>query len=84
VALTEKYDLLEKMVAGSKKRTAGLTRRELEVLRLVFSGKSNSDIADELVLSRHTVVRLLSNVYSKLNVSNRSEASKIAVDLGLV
>jgi len=82
--LAKKYDLLETKVAGRKKRIAGLTRRELEILRLVFSGKSNVDIADELTLSRHTVVRHLSNVYSKLNVSNRSEASKVAVELGLV
>ena len=84
VALNERFDSLELQAAGRKKRTAGLTSRELEILRLMYSGKSNPEIAEELVLSRHTVVRHLSNVFSKLDVSNRTEASKAAVELGLV
>ena len=82
--LQAKYDRLELSNVARKKRTAGLTKRELEILRLMYSGKSNPEIAGELVVSRHTVVRHLSNVFTKLGVSNRAEAGKVAVELGLV
>lgn len=84
VGLQAKYDRLELVVSGRKVRTAGLTRRELEILRLLYSGKSNPEIAEELVVSRHTVVRHVSNVFAKPEVSNRAEASRAAVELGLV
>ena len=82
--LQAKYDRLELLNVGRKKRTAGLTKRELEILRLMYSGKSNPQIAESLVVSRHTVVRHLSNVFTKLGVSNRTEAGRAAVELGLV
>jgi DNA-binding CsgD family transcriptional regulator len=82
--LQEKYDLLELSNVARKKRTAGLTKRELEILRLMYLGMSNPQIAGELVVSRHTVVRHLSNVFTKLGVSNRAEAGRTAVELGLV
>ena len=84
VVLAERYDRLESTNVSRRSRTAGLTRREIEVLRLVHSGMSNHDIAEQLVLSRYTVVRHISNIFSKLEVSNRTEAGKMAVELGLV
>lgn len=83
-ALASKYDRLESVAAGRKSRTAGLTKRELEILRLMYSGKSNPEIAEQLVVSRHTVVRHISNIFVKLEVSNRTEAGKMAVELDLV
>ncbi len=56
----------------------GLTARELEVLRLVAGGKSNRQIAAELVLSEHTVARHLQNIFAKLGVSSRTAASAFA------
>jgi ATP/maltotriose-dependent transcriptional regulator MalT len=53
---------------------AGLTRRELEVLGLVAGGHSNREIADQLVLSEHTVHRHVANVFTKLGVSSRAAA----------
>jgi DNA-binding NarL/FixJ family response regulator len=55
-----------------------LTRREIEVLRLVSSGKSNREIAAELVISEHTVARHLQNTFAKLGVSSRTAASAFA------
>jgi DNA-binding NarL/FixJ family response regulator len=52
----------------------GLTQREVEVLCLVASGKSSAEIAAQLVLSRRTVERHISNIYIKTNTRNRSEA----------
>jgi len=62
----------------------GLTRREVEVLRLVASGKSSAEIAAELVLSRRTVERHISNIYNKTYTRSRAEATAFAFTHGLV
>jgi ATP/maltotriose-dependent transcriptional regulator MalT len=62
----------------------GLSERELEVLRLVASGKSNRDIASTLVISEHTVARHLQNMYAKLGLSSRAAATAFAFEHGLV
>ncbi|HET8527242.1 MAG TPA: LuxR C-terminal-related transcriptional regulator [Actinomycetota bacterium] len=61
----------------------GLTPREAEVLRLVAAGKTNRDIAVELVISEHTVARHLQNMFVKLDVSSRSAATAFAYEHGL-
>jgi DNA-binding CsgD family transcriptional regulator len=62
----------------------GLTAREVEVLRLVASGRSNPQIAAELVLSEKTVARHLSNIFAKLDVGSRTAAAAYAFERGLV
>jgi len=62
---------------------AGLTEREAEVLRLVAAGRSNRDIASELVISEHTVARHVQNIFAKLGVSSRSAATAFAFEHGL-
>ncbi len=64
-------------------RPGGLTEREVEVLRLVAEGRSNSDIARMLVLSQKTVERHLSNIFTKLNVPSRTAAAAYAHENGL-
>jgi DNA-binding NarL/FixJ family response regulator len=61
----------------------GITAREAEVLRLVASGRTNREIAAELVLSEHTVARHLQNIFAKLDVSSRSAATAFAFEHGL-
>jgi DNA-binding NarL/FixJ family response regulator len=56
----------------------GLTRRELEILRLMAEGHSNTDLAKMLWVTEKTVKFHLSNVYRKLGVSNRTQASRWA------
>lgn len=63
---------------------SALTPRELEVLRLVASGSSNGEIAQALWVTEQTVKFHLSNVYKKLDVANRTEASHYALVHGLV
>ena len=63
---------------------AGLTPREIDVLRLVATGSSNQDIADELFLSVHTVKRHVANLLSKLGAASRTQASARARELGIV
>lgn len=64
--------------------TGGLSPREGEVLRLLTRGLSNQQIADELVLSRHTVRRHLSNIFTKLDVHSRTAAVALALERKLV
>ena len=61
-----------------------LTPREVEVVRLVAAGRTNRQIAGELVLSEKTVARHLSNIYTKLGISSRSAATAYAYDHHLV
>lgn len=67
------------LVSGSD-RPAGLTPREIEVLRLVAGGKSNRQIAQTLVISEYTVARHVQNILAKLGVSSRTSATAFAVE----
>ncbi|HEX6030557.1 MAG TPA: LuxR C-terminal-related transcriptional regulator [Tepidiformaceae bacterium] len=63
---------------------ASLSPREIEILRLVAQGKTNRDIAEELVLSRRTVENHIANAYAKVGATNRAEATRFAIEQGLV
>src|SRR5438132_14211103 len=63
---------------------AELTRRELEILRLVAEGHSNAKLARMLWVTEQTVKFHLSNIYRKLDVANRTEASRWAQLHGLL
>jgi DNA-binding CsgD family transcriptional regulator/pimeloyl-ACP methyl ester carboxylesterase len=76
-------DVLPKHIQHAK-LVSGLSPREVEVLRLLAAGRSNQQIADELVLSLFTVNRHVSNIYSKTGVANRAEAASFANRRGLV
>jgi DNA-binding NarL/FixJ family response regulator len=65
-------------------RAGGLTRRELEVLRLVASGRTNRAIAAELFISEKTVARHISNIFGKLGTATRAAATAYAYENGLV
>jgi DNA-binding CsgD family transcriptional regulator len=62
----------------------GLTGREVEVLVLVAAGKTNRQIAAELVISEHTVRRHLQNIFGKLDLTSRAAATAYAYRHGLV
>jgi DNA-binding NarL/FixJ family response regulator len=62
----------------------GLTRRELEILRLVAEGHSNAQLARMLWVTEQTIKFHLSNIYRKLEVANRTEASRWAQVHGLL
>lgn len=62
----------------------GLSPRELEVLGLLVSGRTNRQIADEMVISEHTVARHLQNLFTKLGVTSRTAASTFAFEHDLL
>ena len=61
-----------------------LTQRELEILRLAATGMSNREIAEQLILALGTVKRHMSNIYQRLEVSNRTEAVTRAQAMNLL
>jgi DNA-binding NarL/FixJ family response regulator len=65
-------------------RDAGLTERELGIIRAVARGLSNEAIAKELWVAEQTVKFHLTNIYRKLGVANRTEAARYAFEHGLV
>jgi DNA-binding NarL/FixJ family response regulator len=65
---------------GGAEAPGGLSPREIEVLRLVAAGRSNPQIAAELVLSEKTVARHLSNIFTKLEVGSRTAAAAFAFE----
>jgi DNA-binding CsgD family transcriptional regulator len=79
-------DRLDKLARrpGAAAGSAGLTGRELEVLRLVAAGKTNHAIATSLQLAEKTVHRHVSNIYAKLGVSSRAAATAYAYQHHLV
>jgi two-component system, NarL family, response regulator LiaR len=71
------------LVDRQKPESQTLSEREVEVLRLVAQGKSNKQIADELVLSLGTVRAHLSNILGKLHLASRTQATLYALRSGL-
>jgi len=75
----------ERLLAGEDEPDPhGLSARELEVLRLLAAGKTNRDIAAELVISEHTVARHVQNIFAKLRLSSRAAATAFAFEHDLV
>jgi DNA-binding NarL/FixJ family response regulator len=70
--------------ASAASGAAELTRREIEILQLVAEGHSNAQLARRLWVTEQTVKFHLSNIYRKLDVSNRTEASRWAQLNGLL
>ena len=56
----------------------GLTRREVEVLRLIAAGNSNREIAEELFLSLRTIERHITNIYTKTDARSKADATAYA------
>jgi DNA-binding NarL/FixJ family response regulator len=61
-----------------------LTAREVEVLALVATGKTNRAIADDLFVTESTIARHVSNIFTKLGLSSRSAATAYAYEHDLV
>jgi len=69
---------------GAEDVVSSLTEREREILRLIFDGKCSNEVADILCVSKRTVDFHLARAYVKLGVSNRFQAFKRAMELGII
>ncbi len=85
--------IIEKLLKRAVSKSAGiegpkaselLSDREMEILKLLATGRSNKQIAEKLCLSLRTVKAHISNIFAKMNVASRSEALVEALKLGLV
>jgi DNA-binding NarL/FixJ family response regulator len=76
--------LPETQVADDAAKAAGLTERETAILKALARGLSNDAIGKELWVAEQTVKFHLTNIYRKLEVSNRTEAARYAFEQGLV
>jgi len=65
-------------------RLAGMTGREIEVLRLIARGMTTKDAADELGIAPKTADNHVQNIYSKIGVTTRAGAALFAVENGLM
>ena len=83
-ALGERVDRRIGRLAAAQLENGGLTRRELEVVRLVALGQTNREIARELFLSPRTVDTHVQNIRTKLGCRSRADAARRAAELGLV
>ena len=75
-----------RQLIGSPERNhpSGLTAREVQVLGLVATGRTNREISSTLMISEHTVARHLQNIFSKLGVSSRTAATAFALEQSLI
>jgi DNA-binding NarL/FixJ family response regulator len=74
----------ELSMRSAPRAAGGLTAREMEVLALIATGKTNRAIAADLVISHKTVARHVSNIFTKLGLSSRSGATAYAYEHGLL
>ena len=71
---------VDELCGTESKGVSGLTGRELQVLRLIATGKSNRAIAADLVISEHTVARHVQNIFAKLGLRSRTAAAAFAFE----
>jgi DNA-binding NarL/FixJ family response regulator len=76
-------DLLSGTGTAGPQRVAGLSERETEILRMIARGRTNPQIARELVVSAKTVRNHITNIFAKLGVTDRDQARQRARELGL-
>ncbi|HHX48098.1 MAG TPA: response regulator transcription factor [Brevibacterium sp.] len=77
-------EISSKVIAAMRNPSPKLTRRERDVVKLLATGASNAQIAQELFVTEATVKSHLVNVFTKLGVDSRARAIRVAEDQGLV
>jgi two-component system NarL family response regulator len=73
----------DRLLDAVQPAATNLTRRELDVLQHLARGETNREIAEALSISEHTVINHLSNIFSKIEVDNRTAAAAYALRSGI-
>ena len=81
--VTERLERAQSQPSTAPIYPDGLTQREVEVLRLIATGKTNREIGEELYISFRTVGNHVRNILTKTNTTNRTEAATFAAHQGL-
>lgn len=84
IKYAEKYLDIVKGELGEKESDIKLSNREQQVLRLIADGKTNRDIASDLFVAEVTVIKTVTSIYRKLDISGRVSAVKKAIELNLI
>ena len=84
IAMADDPVARERHDSSARRIPYGLTPRELEVLRLIATGRSDREIADALFISRHTAMKHVTNILGKMGVGSRTAAFALAHQDGLV
>ncbi|MCI0795115.1 MAG: hypothetical protein J4O03_16750, partial [Chloroflexi bacterium] len=82
--VNERLERVQALPDAAPAYPGGLTGREVEVLRLIAGGKTNLEIAEELVIAEGTARRHVANIYEKIGAGNRAEATRYALREGLL
>lgn len=80
----EQIDLRRRLRVPAVSVGDRLTDRELDILKQIFSGKCSSEVATTLQVSKRTVDFHLAKAYAKMGVTNRYDAFRKAVELGII
>jgi DNA-binding CsgD family transcriptional regulator len=83
IAYAQNLPLISPATPALREQSDGLTEREREVAALIAQGKSNGEIASELVLSKRTVEKHSANILSKLGLTSRAQIVRWALEHGL-
>jgi DNA-binding NarL/FixJ family response regulator len=83
IAYAQNLPLLSSATPASRETSDDLTEREREVAALITRGKSNGEIASELVVSKRTVEKHIANILSKLALTGRAQIVRWAIEHGL-
>ncbi len=81
--LTESREMMQSQPRGSSTLPEGLTNREAEVIKLIAQGRTDREIAEELIISVRTVTTHVGNILNKTGAANRAEAASFATRHGL-
>ena len=81
--LTELQEKMDSTPGRAPLFPDGLTQREVEVIRLVAAGRTDREIAEELVIGNRTASTHVRNILNKTGASNRAEAASYATRHGL-
>jgi DNA-binding NarL/FixJ family response regulator len=82
--LKHQYEKASKQVGLSKRRNAGLSAREVEVLQLIAEGKANKETAAELNISIKTVEKHRQHLMEKLNIHDTAGLTRYAISSGII